>query len=101
MRKIYSSDYVAKEILEENNINHPIKLEYYRIEDEATKDVYGVEIVKTEYGENGIEIECEKVENVTKDVKQIDLFLENISKGLVTPGFVKEVANEYFSFFRT
>lgn len=97
MKKIYSSDYVAKEILEENNIDHPIKLEYYRIENETIKDAYGVEIVKTEYRENGIQTECEKVENITQDAKQIDLFLENISKGLVTPGFVKEIANDYFS----
>lgn len=97
MKKIYSSDYVAKEILEENNIDHPIKLEYYRIKNEEANNAYGVEIVKTEYKENGIQTESEKVENVTSDEKQIDLFLANISKGLVTPGFAKEIANEYFS----
>lgn len=97
MKKIYSSNYVAKEILDENNINYPIKLDYYRIRNEETEGNYGVEIVKTEYKENGIKTECERVENVTKDEQQINLFLENISKGLVTPAFVQEITNEYFS----
>lgn len=97
MKKIYSSNYVAKEILDENNIDHPIKLDYYRIKDEETEGMYGVEIIKTEYKETGIQRESKIVENVTSNEKQMNLFLENISKGLVTPAFIEEITNEYFS----
>ena len=46
MKTFYGGTYIGKEILEENDIYYPIRLEYYKIENEK---FYGIEVVKTEY----------------------------------------------------
>lgn len=91
MKKFYSGKYIRKEVLEENNIHYPIRVDYYSI---LNEEKYGLEVVKTEYRNEGVKVENKVIKNLTKDEKQIDLVLLTLSKGIVTPICTQEVVDE-------
>lgn len=95
MKSFYGGTYVAKELLEENNIYHPIRLEYYKLtKDEESRVFYGIEIVKTEYKTENIKVERKELENITQEEKEIIDLLEKFKVGSVTPDFLGEMVEE-------
>lgn len=92
IRKFFAGIFVDKEKLMENNINYPIKLEYYKIRN--LEDEYGVEIVKTEYREEYVKFENDAITNITKEEEKIDDIISKLKNNLVTPIELKEVIED-------
>ncbi len=77
MKSFYGGTYVGEEILANNNIYYPIRLEYYKTEKvENFKSVYGIEVIKTEYKENHINVENKIIDKITHEEKMINKILE-------------------------
>lgn len=91
MKTFYGGTYIGKEILEENDIYHPIRLEYYKIENEM---FYGIEVIKTEYKKEKTEIQSNVVENVTMEEAEIIEMLDKFKEGTVMPSLLEEMVEE-------
>ncbi|MBO5478338.1 MAG: hypothetical protein J6A04_01255 [Clostridia bacterium] len=97
MKSFYGGTYIGREILEENGIYHPIRLEYYKIEnEESNKLFYGIEVVKTEYKETVPKVEKNEVKNITMNETEIIEILEKFKRGTVMPDFLEEMVEEQF-----
>lgn len=95
MKSFYGGTYIGREILAENNIYHPIRLEYYKLEKEEKNTLfYGIEVVKTEYKDEKTIVENESIENITKEEEKIIELLEKFKTGTVMPTFLKEMLEE-------
>lgn len=95
MKSFYGGTYISKELLEKNRIYHPIRLEYYKIQnEEQSKFTYGIEIVKTEYQKEKTEVEKNHLEYITEDEEEILELLEKFKVGSVTPDFLEEMLKE-------
>ena len=100
MKMFFSSTFMKQERLEEVGINHPIKLEYYKLinEDEITtqqKAKFGINVVKTEYIKDNIKIENKKLQYISSDEKKIDEILHILKENEVTPVIVEDVLNDF------
>lgn len=95
MKTFYGGTYIGKEILEENDIYHPIRLEYYKIENEKESELfYGIEVVKTEYKKEKTDVESNVVENVTMEEAEILEMLDKFKEGTVMPSLLEEMVEE-------
>ncbi len=97
IKKFYGGKFINKEKLFKEGINYPIKIDYYKICDNTeNKEItqYGLEIVKTEYKAEKINIENEQVLKVTKEEKIIDNILEKLKKNEVTPVIAKYIVED-------
>ena len=97
IKKFYGGKFISKERLFNEGINYPIKIDYYKICDNTeNKEItqYGLEIVKTEYKAEKINIENEQVLKVTKEEKIIDSILEKLKKNEVTPVIAKYIVED-------
>ncbi len=99
MRTFFSSTFIKKETLKEAGIEHPIKLEYYKIinEDEMIKQEkakFGINIVKTEYQKDEIKVENEKIQYLSNDEKKVEEILNLLKENEVTPIGVSDVLND-------
>ena len=99
MQIFYNSTFISKEHLEEAEINHPVKLEYYKIinEDEMIKGEkakFGIGVIKTDYVGDNVKTEKEVIKYLSNDEKQIENILNVFKKNEVTPIGVKDVITE-------
>ncbi len=97
IKKFYGGKFISKERLFNEGINYPIKIDYYKICDNTeNKEItqYGLEIVKTEYKTEKINVENEQVLKVTKEEKIIDNILEKLKKNEVTPIIAKYIVED-------
>lgn len=99
MKIFFSSTFIKKEILKEARINHPIKLEYYKIinEDEMIKQEkpkFGIGVVKTEYIEKNIKVENKIIKYLSNDEKRIEEILKIFKENEVTPIGVTDVISD-------
>lgn len=95
MKNFYGGTYIPKELLEQNKIYHPIRLEYYKTQkEEQSKMFYGIEIVKTEYKKDETEVERNQLECITEEEKEIIALLEKFKVGTVTPDFLEDMLKE-------
>ena len=100
MKTFYGGSFMKKEDLSEAGIYHPIKLEYYRtwesingiLDDNISK--YGVEVIKTEYLDNNINVENIKVNDITDEEKEINNILRLLKEHQVTPITVENVIED-------
>ena len=68
MKTFFGGMFMNKDELRREGILHPIKLEYYKIKDIKSKnDIFGVEIVKTEYINEKVKVERASVDRLTND----------------------------------
>ena len=91
---------MQREKLKEEGINHPIKLEYYKIinEDEIVKAQnakFGIKVVKTEYIRNRTKIEDKNIQYLSSDEKKIEKILNLFKQNEVTPVIVEDVLNDF------
>lgn len=96
MKTFFGGTFIDKDKLKSNGINYPIKLEYYKIVDQIKENIeyYGVEVVKTEYIGEKVEIEEKKIEGIMKSEKNIEKILETLKKNEVTPIGCEDVLND-------
>lgn len=97
MKEFHSEQFLGEDMLSERNVKCPMRLTYYMNEQE-NEHGFGIEVVKTEYREEGVKIESKKIDNLTKDKNSVNECLEKLSRGAVTPISVEEIVNEYFPF---
>ena len=62
VKTFFDGVFMNKEQLEEEGIEYPIKLEYYKtsIDEKNVETKYGIEIVKTEYLDGNVKIETKE-----------------------------------------
>lgn len=87
MKKFFGGIFIEREKLLSAGIKYPIKLEYYKTinkENTINKEIYGIQIVKTEYKEE-IEVEEQKIEYITENEKQAEKILTIFKENEVTP----------------
>lgn len=95
MKSFYGGMYVEKDILANNNIYYPIRLEYYKTDQvENFQHVYGIEVVKTEYKEDKVNIENKIMNKVTYEENTINKILEQLKTGEITPAVTEEMVEE-------
>lgn len=100
MKTFFSSTFIKKETLSEAGINHPIKLEYYKIinEDELIKQEkakFGINVVKTEYKKEDIKVEHKKIQYLSNDEKKIEEILNLLKENEVTPIVLEDVISDF------
>ena len=95
----YGGTFIEKHQLEAEGIKYPIKLEYYKKinEDELikqSKEIYGIEIIKTEYRENNTKVEEKEIKYITNDERTIDKMLRLFKENAVTPIGAEDVIDD-------
>ena len=95
MKSFYGGTYVGKDTLANNNIYYPIRLEYYKTEEiENYQSVYGIEVVKTEYKDDKVNVENKIINKVTSEENTINKILERLKLGEITPAVTEEMVEE-------
>ena len=96
MKSFFGGTYVGKDTLANNNIYYPIRLEYYKTEEvENYKSFYGIEVVKTEYKEDKVNVENKLIEKITDEENIINKILEQLREGEITPAVSEEMIEEF------
>lgn len=96
-KKFYGGLFIDRQKLSSEGINYPIKVEYYKIcDDSENKEIiqYGLEVVKTEYRTENVNIENETVLKVTADEKRINQILDKLKLNEVTPVVTRYVLED-------
>lgn len=96
MKNFFGGVFIDHNKLREAGIEHPIKVEYYKIinEDEVIKSngqKYGVQIVKTEYIEENVNVEKNEIKHITNDEKDIENILQLLKTNEVTPISLQDI----------
>lgn len=96
MKTFFDGIFIDKNRLLEEGIKYPVKIEYYKTitGKENVENKYGIEIVKTEYKEENINIEKEEVYEVTNNSNEADKILTLLRDNEVTPIAIKDVLYE-------
>ena len=99
MKIFFGSTFINNEKLREASVNHPIKLDYYKIinEDEVTKyqkAKFGIGVEKTEYIEKDIKKENKIINYLSNDEKKVDEILKIFKENEVTPISVADIISD-------
>lgn len=99
MKVFYGGTFVNTEQLKEAGIEHPIKLEYYKMinEDEMIKhkrEIYGIKVIKTEYIKSNTITEEKEIKHLSNDEIKIEKMLNLFQENLVTPISVDDVITD-------
>ncbi len=95
MKTFFGGMFMNKEELRKEGILYPIKLEYYKIKDIKSKnDIFGVEIVKTEYINEKIKVERAIVDRLTNDENIENKVLDMLKRNEVTPIGLDDVVQD-------
>ena len=95
MKTFFGGIFIETSKLKEEGIQYPIKVEYYKLQNEKEK-TYGIEIIKKEYKCKSIEIEKEEIKSLSKDECEIERMLELFEKNEVTPVSAREIIEDFF-----
>ena len=100
MKIFYGGIFVKKESLVEAGINHPIKLEYYKIinEDELNKNnatKFGINIIKTEYIKENTKVEEKSIKYISNDEQKINEILDVLKQNKVTPISLEDIIIDF------
>ena len=92
MKTFFGGMFMNKENLRKEGILYPIKLEYYKIKDLKSKnDIFGIEVVKTEYIPNDTRIENKEITYLSDDEQKVEKVLKLFKENEVTPIGVEDV----------
>lgn len=95
MKTFFGGMFMNKDELRREGILHPIKLEYYKIKDIKSKnDIFGVEIVKTEYINEKVKVERASVDRLTNDESIENKVLDILKRNEVTPIGLNDVVQD-------
>lgn len=86
MKRFYGGSFIEKELLKEEGINYPIKLEYYKQINEEIKGnyKYGITVVQTEYAPENLIVETKDLDSITNDENTINRILNLFKDNKVT-----------------
>lgn len=99
MKSFFGGTYLGRDKLENNNIFYPIRLEYYKTENtENFKTFYGIEVVKTEYKNNEVNVENKIINKVTDEENIINKILQQFKVGEITPAVSEEMIEELLKY---
>lgn len=100
MITLYGSTFINEKELKEAEINHKIKLEYYKIKNEVKTlkngkiSKFGINIVKTEYIKDKTKVEEKEIKYLSSDEERVNNILEILKNNKVTPIGVKDVITD-------
>ncbi len=99
LKTFFDGIFMDKDKLCEEDIKYPIKLEYYKTIaiDENVEAKYGIEIVKIEYKNGNVEIETNKLDNVTSNLEEVNEILTILRNNEVTPIGMQDVLDDMFT----
>lgn len=98
MKKFYGGIFMNKDKLKKVGILYPVKIEYYKTKEEGKIDVFGIEVVKTEYKKDRISTEEIKINRITEDETEANHILDMLKKNEVTPIVAREVVQDYIRY---
>lgn len=93
LKTFFGGIFIETNKLKKEGIEYPIKVEYYKIEEE---NQYGIEIIKKEYTKPKTNIEKQELKSLSKDECKIDRMLELFKKNEVTPISAPEIIEDFF-----
>ena len=82
---------MSREELEDIGVKYPIKLDYYKTKtnEENIKNEneikYGIEVIKTSYIEDRVDVEKRTIPEIIKDEIKIEQILSKLKQNKVTP----------------
>ena len=91
MKFFFGCTFMSRDELADIGVTYPIKLEYYKTKtnDENIKNEnqrkYGIEVIKTSYKEEIVDIETQTIPEILKDERKIEHILEQLKQHKVTP----------------
>ncbi len=95
MKKFFDGGFIPKEQLEEAGIEYPIKLDYYKTQEEKNNEAkYGIEVVKTEYLGKNVNVETKTIKNILNSEEEQEKILKILKRNEVTPVGVDDVLEE-------
>ncbi len=96
VKTFFGGVFLDREKLEEEGIEYPIKLEYFKtsIDEENVGTKYGIEVVKTEYLDDNVNVETEEINNIVNNRYEIERILKILKKYEVTPVGLQDVIYE-------
>lgn len=99
MKHFYAGTFINRDDLKKIGVNYPIKLDYYKIKsnenlltDSITK--YGIEVVKTSYINERVEIENIQIQDFAEDENIVNIILDKLKKNEVTPISAKYIVED-------
>lgn len=99
-RTYYGGTFLGEQELKDANINHRIELEYYTTKNyinEETKEeitTYGIEVIKKEYKEDGIDTESSNRKDISSNSDKVIEIIETLKKYKVTPIGLNDVLED-------
>ena len=98
MKTFFDGIFIDKEKLQAEDIQYPIKLEYYKTIaiEENVEAKYGIEIVKTEFKKGEINVESNMVRHITNNVDEANNILTILRNNEVTPIGMQDVLEDMF-----
>ena len=96
MKTFFGGIFLDENRLNEEGIEYPIKIEYYKTVagKENVENKYGIEIVKTEYKKGNTNIETNNVPNITNSTEEADKILTLLKNNEVTPIGMQDVLED-------
>ena len=91
MRYFFGCTFMSRDELADIGVKYPIKLEYYKTQTNEEdlrnqKDVkYGIEVIKTSYKNEDVDIERKTIPDIIKDELKIEEILDKFKMYKVTP----------------
>lgn len=91
MKYFFGCTFMSREELEKVGVKYPIKLDYYktRTNEENIKNEneikYGIEVIKTSYIEERVDVEKRTIPEIIKDEIKIEQILNKLKQNKVTP----------------
>ena len=97
MKTFFDSIFISGNSTDEET-EYPMKLEYYKTieKEENVEAKYGIEVVKVEVIEGKVNVESEKIKNITNSQEKIERLLEILRDNTVTPFGIQEIFEELF-----
>lgn len=97
MKKFYGGIFMDKEKLKSEGIFYPIKIEYYKTKQDKEIDIFGIEVVKTEYKNNNALVEKTNIDRITNDEDEANYLLDLLKKNEVTPIVAEDIVRDYIN----
>jgi len=93
LKTFFGGIFIETSKLKEEGIEYPIKVEYYKIQEQ---NKFGIEIIKKEYRKPKINIEKQELKSLSTDECKINMMLELFKKNEVTPISADEIIEDFF-----
>ena len=96
LKTFFDGIFIDKDRLLEEGIKYPVKIEYFKTitGKENVENKYGIEIVKTEFKNENINVESKEVPNITNNANEADKILKILRDNEVTPIAMQDVLDD-------